>query len=577
MIFRQSALNFDITSYSQSAIRTNIQMSTQDKGTAKLVFYLKKDGTVLPLSGVKAVLTMFFADGSRSDRDLTLVDKVNGIAEYVLSNDEIKHYGKVDAVLNLYYVNKQALSAHEFTFEIIRNLVDRDIVPTAEYYIDDFEKLKVMINKLYDETVQTVEDLRKKFEDLENVETKEGAQEKADAAEANANAYTDTHANNKKNPHAVTKAQVGLANVDNVKQAAQTDFDAHTADNKRHITADERSKWNGSQLSKITSDSGRVSTLAYEGEDILQKIVDQGRTMGTFYSNGKAVNNPSPYSARGIFHMTALTEDGKGMYGWVYAIDYKNNAFTNYWDTGGWQGWKLLETTSGSQSKVDAHANKTDIHVKKEDKEKWNGSQIYKLTSDDGQHLLGMAGKDLFTELATKRTTTFYSNKTTTNQPPVSNSFRGIQIGQDNIGEVLAMGNDGSTWRVTNSNGWKAWKRLITNADFENVTWQNITLKNGAAAGNRMPIYARWGPLLFFRGHVKTDAEIIFGSIPEAYVPVGGAVVSIALSGTGGTANLVVYENGDLKIKYPNPVDPSKFIGGYYIDAVIVFQGGGTA
>ncbi|MED4844063.1 phage baseplate upper protein [Bacillus atrophaeus] len=499
MIFRKSALNFDITSYSQSAIRTNIQMSTQDKGTAKLVFYLKKDGTVLPLSGVKAVLTMFFSDGSRSDRDLILVDKVNGIAEYVLSNDEIKHYGKVEAVLNLYYVNKQALSAHEFTFEIVRNLVDRDIVPVAEYYIDDFEKLKVMINKLYDETVQTVEDLRKKFEDLENVETKEGAQEKADAAEAKANDYTDTHANNKKNPHAVTKAQVGLANVDNVKQAAQTDFDAHTADNKRHITADERSKWNGSQL--------------------------------------------------------------------------------------------------------------------------------YKITSDDGQHLLGMAGKDLFTELATKRTTTFYSNKTTTNQPPVINSFRGIQIGQDNIGEVLAMGNDGSTWRVTNSNGWKAWEQLettsgsqskvdahanktdihVTTTDKESwndlisqfrehnynqerhisaserikwngkVSYANITLKNGAVAGNRMPIYARWGPFLLFRGHVKTDAEIIFGSIPEAYVPVGGAVVSIALSGTGGTANLVVYENGDLKIKYPDPVDPSKFIGGYYIDAVTGFQEGGTA
>ncbi|MCY8807522.1 BppU family phage baseplate upper protein [Bacillus atrophaeus] len=509
MIFRQSALNFDITSYSQTAIRTNIQMSTQDKGTAKLVFYLKKDGTVLPLSGVKAVLTMFFADGSRSDRDLTLVDKVNGIAEYVLSNDEIKHYGKVEAVLNLYYVNNQALSAHEFTFEIIRNLVDRDIVPTAEYYIDDFEKLKVMINKLYDETVQTVEDLRKKFEDLEKIETKEGAQEKADAAEANAKAYTDTHENNKKNPHAVTKAQVGLANVDNVKQAAQTDFDAHTADNKRHITADERSKWNGSQLSKITSDSGRVSTLAYEGEDILQKIVDQGRTMGTFYSNGKAVNNPSPYSARGIFHMTALTEDGKGMYGWVYAIDYKNNAFTNYWDTGGWQGWKLLETTSGSQSKVDAHANKTDIHVTQSDKNSWN-------------------------EIVRQFTAHNY------------NQERHISASE----------------------------RIKWNGK---VSYANITLKNGAVAGNRMPIYARWGPLLFFRGHVKTDAEIIFGSIPEAYVPVGGAVVSIALSGTGGTANLVVYENGDLKIKYPDPVDPSKFIGGYYIDAVTGFQEGGTA
>ncbi|MED1809916.1 BppU family phage baseplate upper protein [Bacillus subtilis] len=68
MIFRQSTLNFDITSYSQAVIRTNIQMSTQDKGTAKLIFNLTKNGVSLALSGVNLVLTMFFSDGSRSDQ-----------------------------------------------------------------------------------------------------------------------------------------------------------------------------------------------------------------------------------------------------------------------------------------------------------------------------------------------------------------------------------------------------------------------------------------------------------------------------------------------------------------------------
>ncbi|MGO0742512.1 phage baseplate upper protein, partial [Bacillus licheniformis] len=78
----------------------------------------------------------------------------------------------------------------------------------------------------------------------------------------------DSHANNKSNPHAVTKAQVGLANVDNVKQAAKTDFDAHTADNVRHITADERTKWNKGQLYKLTQDNG-VRILIPDGTDLL--------------------------------------------------------------------------------------------------------------------------------------------------------------------------------------------------------------------------------------------------------------------------------------------------------------------
>lgn len=35
------------------------------------------------------------------------------------------------------------------------------------------------------------------------------------------------HEDRRDNPHRVTKAQVGLSNVDNVKQASQVEFDAH--------------------------------------------------------------------------------------------------------------------------------------------------------------------------------------------------------------------------------------------------------------------------------------------------------------------------------------------------------------
>jgi hypothetical protein len=42
----------------------------------------------------------------------------------------------------------------------------------------------------------------------------------------------------------ITKDQVGLGNVDNVKQATKTEFDAHAIDNTKHITAAERNSWN---------------------------------------------------------------------------------------------------------------------------------------------------------------------------------------------------------------------------------------------------------------------------------------------------------------------------------------------
>ncbi|BBP87499.1 hypothetical protein BsIDN1_11170 [Bacillus safensis] len=53
-----------------------------------------------------------------------------------------------------------------------------------------------------------------------------------------------THSNAKNNPHAVTKSQVGLGNVDNIKQASKAFFDSHVADKILH-TSEAEKKTNG--------------------------------------------------------------------------------------------------------------------------------------------------------------------------------------------------------------------------------------------------------------------------------------------------------------------------------------------
>lgn len=309
MIYNDAKQSFEITASTKRKITTGIQFSTQDIDTARLIFTLTKDGEPLPLSAVSGKLVMFMADGSRFIKNVEIVDPVGGVAQYVLTSYEIKHYGTVNAELNLYYANNQAISVHKFSFNIDRALVDTDIAPIAEYYIDDFEALIAKVNELYDEAIATMEELRQKFSDLENIETKAGAQEKADAAEANAKAYTDVHANNKTihitaderttwnaketttgsqskadkalgdakaytdthanrmdNPHAVTKAQIGLANVSNVEQAAKIDFDTHASDTIKHITADERTSWNAKETTdgaQAKADKALTDAKAY--------------------------------------------------------------------------------------------------------------------------------------------------------------------------------------------------------------------------------------------------------------------------------------------------------------------------
>ncbi|WBY39983.1 phage baseplate upper protein [Bacillus subtilis] len=409
-MYKDANVTYDINSRRSDGRATNIQFMTQDTGSAKLSFSFTKDGAPLPLSAVDAKIVLLYPDGSFYKKSLTLIDKVNGKAEYILSDEELKHYGIVKAELKLYYTNGQALATSFFTFTISKTLEDQNIVPVAEYYIDDVESFRAGLNKTMDEISQTVEELKAKFADLENIETKDGAQEKADTAEQNAKNYTDEHAN----------------------------------DQTKHITAKERETWN----SKETPSGAQEKVNAHAAD------------LDLHISTGERDN------------------------------------------------WNAKETPEGAQRKVNAHENKTEIHVTSEEKSSWND---------------------------------------------VISQFRAHNYNQER--HISAI--ERAKWNGA-------------------VTYANITLKNGAAAGTRTPIYARWGPLLLLRGHVKTEPEIIFGSIPASYVPAGGAVVSIALSGTGGTANLIVYENGDLKIKYPDPADSSKLGGGFYIDKVIGFQEGGT-
>ena len=69
------------------------------------------------------------------------------------------------------------------------------------------------------------------------------------------------HTTNKNNPHEVTKSQIGLSNVDNVKQASKAEFDAHAGDNNRHVTAADKSNWNSKANGSHTHPTSQITDL----------------------------------------------------------------------------------------------------------------------------------------------------------------------------------------------------------------------------------------------------------------------------------------------------------------------------
>lgn len=57
----------------------------------------------------------------------------------------------------------------------------------------------------------------------------------------------DTHESNTSNPHNVTATQIGLDKVTNAKQATKVEFDLHTEDIVRHVTTGERNSWKSAE------------------------------------------------------------------------------------------------------------------------------------------------------------------------------------------------------------------------------------------------------------------------------------------------------------------------------------------
>ncbi|MGE1096804.1 BppU family phage baseplate upper protein [Bacillus altitudinis] len=280
MLAKNGALAFDVNSQTKRPINAAIQFSTQDINTARLSFKLTKDGAPLPLSAVVGKLVLAMADGSRFVRSVALVNKPEGLAEYLLTADEIRHYGAVKAELLLYYTNGQALSIHKFGFNIERSLIDQNIVPVAEYYIDDFESLREQINDLYDDVVATVAEIEAKFEDLDNLETKIGAQAKVDAHAGNKDVHvtaqkkaewdakeTTAGAQSKVTAHAndvvkhVTNEERSAWNSKETTTGAQLKVDTHEAKSELHVTEASKLKWDGAQLHKITTDGGFLKQL----------------------------------------------------------------------------------------------------------------------------------------------------------------------------------------------------------------------------------------------------------------------------------------------------------------------------
>ncbi|MED1819637.1 hypothetical protein P4V11_11985, partial [Bacillus subtilis] len=370
--------------------------------------------------------------------------------------------------------------------------------------------------------------------------------------------------------------------------------DLHVSDATKHISSSERTKWNSGQTFRITAENGTQKYNLTEGS-----FYDSLKDVGTvsFYGTNAVTDNPSSSSLRGL---QLVGQPGIGM---GYAVDVNGNAWWFYYNSNHTKiNWFPAESIAGAQSKVDAHANRKDNphavtkaqvgldkvdnvqqaslaefnahnynsirHISQNERDKWNGGQLAKLTKDDGKRTQLADGADVLA----LSSGFYFANGTSVKNNPVENdsSWFNYDVVEGDSGRksILAWRSyDNTLWHATiHTNGvFKGWKRFITDADFETIVWQNVTLKNGAATGDRPFQYAKWGKFLLLRGHIIATREVVCGTIPAAYMPKNGAVLLVAVSGTTGICKLILYANGDMKLTGLQSNNDAA-VSGYYMD-----------
>ncbi|MEG0601333.1 MAG: tail fiber protein [Vagococcus sp.] len=112
------------------------------------------------------------------------------------------------------------------------------------------------------------------------------------------------HISNVSNPHSVTKAQVGLSNVDNSQQATKVEFNSHAMDTTKHITAAERNSWNSKQ--PAVTDTGWVNLVMQNGYTALTANPLKIRKIGNIVHLCGMINAPGSTNGKTIALIPAM-------------------------------------------------------------------------------------------------------------------------------------------------------------------------------------------------------------------------------------------------------------------------------
>lgn len=178
-LFKKNESLIRIQSERVDPISTKVVFFSHDRGTAKLLFKLEKDGAPQPLSNGTVVPICLEGGSETSDMGrfrhvyhAVIEDAAEGLVSIILKNNILGHQGRVDGSIYIKPPNDQQLdTAGRFLFHIERSPIDDMTGGADQFYYDGFheisEKIAEVRRIVSDMTTEAQAEVNKKIADLE--------------------------------------------------------------------------------------------------------------------------------------------------------------------------------------------------------------------------------------------------------------------------------------------------------------------------------------------------------------------------------------------------------------------------
>lgn len=178
-MFKTNSEIIKIEAKSQAEIKTGVTFWSHDRGTAKLIFKLIKDGVPQSIpEGTTVPIRLIFKsktaqDGfGKHDYLATVEDRVNGIISIILEDNILGYIGEVKGSIYLDLPGDRSLdTAGRFNFSIQRSPIDDSTPELEDYYFNGFsqtiDKIEGMISQAENRIDGKVDQIESEIEVLE--------------------------------------------------------------------------------------------------------------------------------------------------------------------------------------------------------------------------------------------------------------------------------------------------------------------------------------------------------------------------------------------------------------------------